>query len=408
MTAAAISDEVRDPLVEPGGGLTRAGAARLDAIDALRGLVIAIMVLDHVRDFFHWAAASLDPTDPLRTTPILFATRWITHLCATSFVFLSGVSIYLQRVNGKPPAALSRFVLTRGLWLIFLEVTVVSFAFNFGVSFLFLQVIWAIGFGMVCMSVLARLPARVVLGVGVALIALSPLAIAATAGPLGGAATVARALLLAPNLLADGHVLAMYAAIPWLGIMCLGFGLGPVFVRPAASRRRGVLGVALALLAAFAVLRGVNQYGDPVPWGALATPAQTIMSFLNLSKYPPSPTFVCATLGTALLVFLVLERLRGPVLRVLLDFGRAPLMVYVAHIFIAHGLMLIVAAALGRPGLAIDALHQSVIGRFPTDWGFGLPVVYAIWLLVVALLIPIARWFAGVKRRRRDWWLGYL
>lgn len=408
MATAAIPDRTRDPLVEPAGGLTRGGAARLDTIDALRGLVIAIMVLDHVRDYFHLGALSYDPTDPLRTTSMLFATRWITHLCAPTFVFLSGVSIYLQRANGKPPAELSRFVLSRGLWLIFLELTVVSFAFNFGWPFAFLQVIWAIGFGMVAMAALARLGPRAVLAIGVAILALSPLAAAATADPSTAAAAVARALLLAPDVLAGGYVLAMYSAIPWLGVMCLGFGLGPLFLMPADQRRRAVLILAGLLLAIFAVLRVVNGYGDPAPWAVLPTPAQTIMSFLNVSKYPPSPAFVCATLGCSMLLFLALERLRGPVLRVLLDFGRTPLMTYVAHIFIAHGLMLAVAAAMGQPGLAIDIVHRAFAGTFPPGWGFSLPVVYAIWALVVALLIPLARWFAGVKRRRRDWWLGYL
>lgn len=416
MATAAIPDQVRDPLVEPVGGLTRTGAARLDTIDALRGLVIAIMVLDHVRDYFHLGALHFDPTDPLRTTPMLFATRWITHLCATTFVFLSGVSIYLQRANGKPPAELSRFVLSRGLWLIFLEFTVVSFAFNFGWPFAFVQVIWAIGFGMVAMAALAWLSPRAVLAIGVAIVALSPLTSTAADGPLikagaeagTEAAALAWALLMSPGVLADGHIMVVYAAVPWLGVMCLGFGLGPLFLMPADQRRRAVLLLAVLLLGIFAVLRGLNDYGDPAPWKSLATPTQTVMSFFNLSKYPPSPVFVCATLGCSMLLFLALERLRGPAHRVLLDFGRTPLMTYVAHIFIAHGLMLATAAALGRPEVAIDVVHRSVIGAFPADWGFSLPVVYAVWALVVAMLIPLARWFAGVKRRRRDWWLGYL
>lgn len=412
MATTAIPDAVRDPIVEPAGGLTRSGTARLDTIDALRGLVIAIMVLDHVRDFFHEGALLFDPTDPARTTPLLFATRWITHLCATTFVFLSGVSIYLQRANGKPADALSKFLLSRGLWLIFLELTVVSFGFNFGGPFAFMQVIWAIGFGMVAMSVLARLGPQVVLAIGVAIIALSPLVAAAIFGSPGttgtNAATITRALLFVPAILADGRLMAMYAAVPWLGVMCLGFGAGGIFLLPAGQRRRAVALSAGLLLALFAALRGLNGYGDPAPWTVLDTPARTVMSFLNLSKYPPSPIFVCATLGCSMLLFLALERLRGPVLRVLLDFGRTPLMTYVAHIYIAHGLMLATAASLGRPEVAIDVVHKSIAGAFPPDWGYSLPVVYAVWALVVAALVPVARWFADVKRRRRDWWLGYL
>jgi uncharacterized membrane protein len=216
-------------------------------------------------------------------------------------------------------------------------------------------------------------------------------------------------LLLAPNILADGRVLAMYAALPWLGVMCLGFGLGPIYLLPADRRRRAVLLLAVALLTIFTMLRGLNGYGDPAPWRTLATSTQTVMSFLNLSKYPPSPVFVSATLGCSMLVFLALERLRGPVQRILLDFGRTPLLTYVAHIFIAHGLMLAVAAAMGQPLVALDVIHGSITGdTAAANWGFSLPAVYAIWAFVVATLIPISRWFAGVKRRRRDWWLGYL
>lgn len=409
MASTAIPNAVRDPLVEPTpAALTRAGAVRIDAIDMLRGLVIAIMVLDHVRDYFHMGAIQ-NATDPATTYPILYATRWITHLCAPTFVFLAGVSILFQKANGKAPGELSRFLLTRGLWLVFLEATVITFGFNFGEPFLFLQVIWAIGFGMICLAALARRPANVVLAIGVAIIAIYPLAVPVTAGA-SGALAVVRTLTIAPGVVPNAPVLAMYAAIPWLGVMCLGFGLGPVFRLPTTDRARAVLRIAVGMLALFVALRVFNGHGDPAPWTTQVNAGRTAMSFFNVSKYPPSLDFVLVTLGMSLLLFLALERLRGPLARVLLDFGRTPLFTYVAHIYIAHGLMLAVAVAVGTPRIAFNfvAALLSPPGEPPVAWGFSLGVVYLVWALVVAALVPLARWFAGVKRRRRDWWLSYL
>ncbi|QIK77556.1 DUF1624 domain-containing protein [Sphingomonas piscis] len=299
-----------DALVEPvPAGVTRSGAARLDAIDMLRGLVIVFMVLDHVRDFFHVSVNSFDPTDPVQSYPLLYVTRWITHLCAPTFVFLAGVSIFLQRANGKAGADLSRFLLTRGAWLVFLEVTVVTFGFNFGVSVVFLQVIWAIGISMICMAALARLPSVAVLIIGVAILLIYPLVAAATEGATGAAAII-RIMTVAPNLIPGTPILAFYAAIPWLGVMCLGFGLGPSF-RLERERTRILLPLALGLLVAFVIMRALNGYGDPAPWKTGATETQTVMSFMNVSKYPPSPDYVCATLGTSMLIFLALQHFRG-------------------------------------------------------------------------------------------------
>jgi uncharacterized membrane protein len=407
MATIAAND---DPLVEPiPAGLTRTGTLRVDAIDMLRGLVIVLMVLDHVRDFFHADAFLFDPTDPLRSHPILFATRWVTHLCAPTFVFLAGVSILFQRANGTTGWPLSRFLLTRGAWLVLLEVTLVSLGFDFGWPFLFLQVIWAIGISMIAMAALAHLPSRVVLVIGVVLLLGLPFAIELSAGAKGAAA-VARLLFLAPGLI-PGPVpgLAMYPVLPWLAIMCLGFGLGPVFRLEPGERSRRVAKLALILLASFAVLRTMNLYGDSAPWQALESFAQTAMSWLAVSKYPPSPDYVLVTLGVSMLLFLALERLRGPVARVLLSFGRTPLFTYLAHIYIAHGLMLVAVVASGFPAsVALDVIGAQLKGSPPTGWGIPLIGVYGVWLLVVVSLIPLAHWFEGVKRRRRDWWLSYL
>ncbi len=406
MATAAIPEATSDPLVEP-AGRTRSGAVRVDAIDMLRGLVIAIMVLDHVRDFFHIDATRFDPTDPLKTTPLLFATRWVTHLCAPTFVFLAGVSILFQKMNGKTPAELSRFLLLRGAWLLLLEATVISFGFNFGEPFLFLQVIWSIGGSMICMAAIARLPARTVLAIGVGILLLYPFALPLTAGATGALAIV-RMLTLAPGVVPGEPILAYYALIPWLGVMCLGFGLGPIYRLPTAERTRRLLPIAIGLLVAFFVLRGLDGYGDPAPWVQEPTDTRTLLSFFNVSKYPPSPDYVCVTLGVSIPLFFALERLRGPVARVLLNFGRTPLFTYVCHIYIAHGLMLLAVLAAGFPVVtAFNTVSGTLLGG-ASKWGYSLPVVYAVWALVVALLIPLTSWFAGVKRRRRDWWLSYL
>ncbi|HWI85340.1 MAG TPA: heparan-alpha-glucosaminide N-acetyltransferase domain-containing protein [Sphingomonas sp.] len=413
---ASVTQANDDVLVEPTPiGLTRSGAHRLDAIDMLRGLVIAIMVLDHARDYFHYYALRLDPTDPANSWPALFATRWVTHLCAATFVFLAGVSVYFQKANGK--AGLPAFLIKRGLWLILLEVTVISFGFNFGEPFIFLQVIWAIGASMICMSLIARLPARWVLALGLVILLLYPFALAATAhaavdATRAGSANatdlwgVIRTVTLAPGVL-NPHVLAYYAFLPWLSVMCLGFGLGPLYRLDRAERTRRLLPIAIGLLVAFVLLRLLDTYGDPSPWTYQATPVRTVMSFMNLSKYPPSPDFVFATLGISIMLFLTLESLRGPVARILLAFGRTPLFTYICHIYILHLLMLAVVLALGFPfGTATDVVLSTKVRDF--NWGFDLPVVYAVWFLVLGALAPLSTWFAALKARRRDWWLSYL
>jgi uncharacterized membrane protein len=202
-------------------------------------------------------------------------------------------------------------------------------------------------------------------------------------------------------------MLAVYPMVPWLGIMCLGYGLGPIFRRPAQENRRTLLLVGSGMVSLFLILRFLNSYGDPVPWVALSSPSQTWMSFFNVSKYPPSPDFILATLGLSLVLFVSLQRLRGPIASVLLTFGRTPLFTYLCHVYLAHGLMLVIALAIGFPAaVATDFL----LGGKPLKmgWGFSLPVVYAVWLSVLALLYPAARWFERVKSRRRDWWLGYI
>jgi uncharacterized membrane protein len=389
--------------------LTRAGALRLDAIDLLRGFVIVLMVLDHVRDYVHAPAFVFSPTDLTQTTPLLFMTRWLTHLCAPTFVFLSGVSIYLQRANGKSAHDLSKFLLTRGLWLILLELTIVSFGFNWGPPLAFMQVIWAIGASMVLMAAVVRLPAKAVLALGVAIVVGHEMVrslVDATSLNEAGVWALPWFLTMqpGPSLFMRGFI--PYPMIPWFGIMCVGYGLGWIFRQEPEQRRRNILTLASSFLAAFIVLRAINGYGDPAPWSVQSSAVMTALSFINVSKYPPSLMYALVTLGTSMLLFLALEKLAGPLQRGLLAFGRTSLFTYVAHIYLAHAAALLVGVLGGIPA----SYYFDVLGRFGSGGGrgYGLPVVYAVWLGVLVVLYPLSSWFAEIKRRRRDWWLSYL
>lgn len=385
-------------------GLTRSGAARIDAIDMLRGLVIVLMVLDHVRDFFHRSAFTADPLAMDSGEPALFLTRWVTHLCAPTFVFLAGVSIWLQRENGKSRGSLARFLLTRGAWLIVLEVTVVGFAFNFAPG-VFLQVIWAIGAAMVVMAALIWLPRLALLCLGASIVAGHQLLAPIDPPDLGAGGPFWSATFeFGPGL--GGFV--AYPLVPWLGVMLLGYGVGPLFLKPEPARTRGVLILAGVLVGAFALVRAFNRYGDPQSWSAQPEPLWTALSFLNVSKYPPSLAYVLVTLGLSLALLPLLARLKGPAAVVMLTFGRTPLFTYVLHVLIAHSLALAVGWAMGVEPSAFFNLLGDPGRLIAQGWGFGLLGVYAAWLATLALLYPLSRWFAGVKRRRRDWWLGYL
>lgn len=409
MTTEAVNPETPRPAVAA-GGMTRTGAARLDGIDMLRGLVICLMVLDHVRDFFMRVPLGPGgPDDPLNldtTNPALFATRWITNLCAPTFVLLAGVGACLQAANGKPPKALSRFLLTRGLWLIFLELTVVGFGWQFTPVLVFLQVIWAIGWSMVLLSLLTWMPARALLAFGVAIVAghnlLDPIQPTAfgDAAPLWNAIHVTD---VAP--VAGIPVLFAYPILPWFGIMLLGYGMGSVFTLATADRRRMLTILGLSMIAAFTALRALQIYGDSKPWEPHPELWKTIGDFIDVQKYPPSLQYVLITLGIALVLLPLLERLKGPVADFLLAFGRAPLFAYVLHLWLAHLLAMAVGVAMGLP---VEGFYNPLFMGPPEGWGFNLVGTYGFWLLILAVLYPPTRWFAGVKARRRDWWLGYL
>jgi uncharacterized membrane protein len=374
----------------------------------LRGLVIALMVLDHVREYFSAEALAFEATDLARTTPALFATRWVTHLCAPTFVLLAGVAAYLQRANASDPTRVSRFLLTRGLWLIALELTVISFGFDFAAPFFFFQVIWAIGLGMVLLAPLVRLPPAVVLALGALIVAGHDALAPIDAADLGALGPAWRLLMEPGPAPAPLPGLVAYPALPWFGVLCLGYGLGFVFTRPDMERRRALVALGAGALALFAVLRATNGYGDPAPWRPQADGVFTALSFFKVSKYPPSLLFVLVTLGVALPLGVALERLRGWPARLLLAFGRTPLFTYLLHVYLVHGLALAAGVAAGVPAAAFTHYLSDQSGLKAAGWGVGLPAVYGIWALVVAALYPVARWYAAVKQQRRAWWMRYL
>jgi uncharacterized membrane protein len=376
---------------------------RLDHVDLLRGLVMVIMVLDHARAYF--TNAHFDPTDLGRTDLALFATRWITHFCAPVFVFLAGASAWIAGTR-RTPGELSRFLLSRGLWLIFLEFTVINFGWYFttelAMGFL-AQVIWAIGVSMVVLAGLVHLPRLAVAGFGAALVLGHNLLDGIAPGQLGALAPLWRALHVSGQLEVL-PVYMLYPLVPWVGVMALGFAAGPwIFARDARAGRRLALAGA-ALIAAFVLLRALDGYGDPAHRLHEGGAALLLMSFLNTTKYPPSLLYILMTIGPALVALAAFRCARGPLAGALVTFGRVPFLFYVAHIYLVHALAVAAGVAQGFPASAI----RTVFPLMPEDYGFGLPVVYAVWLGVVALLYPVCRRYAEVKARSRAWWLSYL
>jgi uncharacterized membrane protein len=376
---------------------------RLDHVDLLRGLVMVIMVLDHVRAFF--TSAHFDPTDLARTDLALFGTRWITHFCAPVFVFLAGASAWIagtRRTRGE----LSRFLLSRGVWLVFLELTVITFAWYFTTDFalgLVAQVIWAIGVSMVALAGLIHLPRLAVAGFGAALVLGHNLFDGLAPDRFGALADLWRVLHV-PGPLESLPVFMLYPLVPWVGVMALGYAVGPwIFAQDArAGRRLAVAGA--VLVAAFLLLRVLDGYGDHAHRAHEGGAALLLMSFLNTTKYPPSLLYLLMTIGPALVALAAFRRARGPLAGVLVTFGRVPFLFYVAHLYLVHALAVAAGMAQGFPASAL----RTVFLRLPADYGFGLPVVYAVWLGVVALLYPLCRRYAEVKARSRAWWLSYL
>lgn len=387
---------------------------RLDSVDLLRGLVMVIMALDHTRDFFS-RDLSFDPTDLERTKLALFLTRWITHYCAPVFMFLAGTGAYLSTTRGKSRGELSWFLLTRGLWLVVLELTWVrclGWLFNFDYHFSMGIVIWAIGWSMVVLAGLVWLPLRWIVLFGLLMIAGHNLFDSVPPDAFGGWGWLWKILhsggLLEP---VPGYRFAAgYPLIPWMGVMAAGYGFGALLTRDPAWRRRRLILLGGGMTLLFVILRAINVYGDPDPWSTQRSGLFTLFSFLNCHKYPPSLLYLLMTLGPALLVLAALDRGTPRVLEPVLVFGRVPMFYYLIHLPVIHGLAVVAAyLQFGQAGWWFANPPGPGAPRLmPPDYGFSLPVVYLVWIGIVAALYPACRWFAGLKRRRRDAWLSYL
>lgn len=393
----------------PGGAAT--ARRRVDAVDALRGVAMVLMALDHTRDYFGNAAAS--PTDLATATAGLFLTRWVTHFCAPVFFLLTGAGAHLALAR-RSPAGLARFLGTRGLWLVALEVTGVRLLWQFNADYrvTILNVLWALGWSMVALGALVRLPPGWVGALGVAVVASHNLADGVAPAGFGALAPVWTVLHQPGPLLVTPRatVFLAYPLVPWIGVMAAGYGLGPVFAWPAARRRAVLLRTGAGLTLAFVLLRALNGYGDPQPWAPQRSALFTALSFLNTTKYPPSLLFLLMTLGPALLALRALDGGTPRLLRPALVVGRVPFFYYLLHVALAHTLAVAVCAV--RYGAVHWMFESPSLDRFPVTqppgWPAPLPWVYAAWVTVVALAYPCCRWYAGVKARRTDAWLSYL
>ena len=434
------------PNVAPGAAtaqirtlVRRAGAlrSRIDSVDLLRGLVMVFMLIDHTRDFVHRETFFFDPADMTRTYPALFFTRWITHFCAPIFVFLAGSSIYFRLARRKSKAEMSRFLVTRGLWLIVLEFTVIRFLvfwnLDYGQFLGFAQVIWVFGWSMILLAGLIHLPVRAVAAFGIVMIVghnlLDSLRVPPWQGPgtpipgLGGSLWMIlhQQGVLLPFGFPGPIWFILYPLIPWLGVMAVGYAMGTIYdnEKSPKQRRKWLLQWGTAITVGFILLRATNLYGDPGNWSVQKSAAMTVVSFLNVQKYPPSLLFLMMTLGPALIALALWEKYNeqpdtglrtaspGPVARMLITYGRVPLFFYILQWIYAHSAGYLLSVMAGKP----TWIYFRLPGPGPTtppNVGFDLWVVFVVWFVGVLLIYPLCKWYAGVKERRTDWWLSYI
>ncbi|MEP7367311.1 MAG: heparan-alpha-glucosaminide N-acetyltransferase domain-containing protein [Acidobacteriota bacterium] len=389
---------------------------RLQSIDLLRGIVMVIMALDHVRDFFHADAQLYSPEDLAHTTGAIFFTRWITHFCAPVFVFLAGTGSYLALRRRNRPGELSRFLWTRGLWLIFgVEMFFVAAAINFRWPFQLIlwQVIWAIGWSMIALAALIHVPWRTLLAGSLAMIALHNTLDGVKPEAFGSLAWLWQILHVPFAFFPlPGGVTAMllYPLIPWVAVMSAGYCFGRVYDLEPERRRRFLWKLGAGLTVGFFALRFTNWYGDPSPWSWQSTTELTVISFFRATKYPPSLVYLLMTLGPAILVLAALDRTEVSDRNPFLAFGRVPMFYYLLHFNLIHAVMAVLAwFRYGRMDFVFQlpkAINPNAAG-FPADYGYSLGETYLIWIGVVAVLYWPCRWFVDVKRRNRSAWLSY-
>ena len=402
-----------------------AAPPRLDSIDLLRGAIMILMSLDHVRDYF--THLQFPPENLAQTWLTLFITRWVTHFCAPLFFLLAGLAAYLSAARGRSPREVRHVLWTRGLWLVLLELTLLGFVWTFIPGWSFGGVIWALGWSMVILSVMIRLPVRWVAVLALATIFLHNLLDPirpdrlGAVGPLWGLLHVPTFIPIAPTY---GMWFAAYVLVPWFAVMAAGYALGALYQMDAARRRRILTMMGMSAIGLFVLLRSTNLYGNPVPPATLVSPGafhpqptldKTIILFFDTEKYPPSLQYLLMTLGPGLLALAFFERIdlraRGVVSAIaarITVFGRVPFFYYVLHILLAHLLTVPVALLLGQPWNARLIGGPILAGPPPPGYGLNLRGIYVVWILVNVLLYLPCRWFAEYKRTHQQRWLTYV
>ncbi|HSZ02418.1 MAG TPA: heparan-alpha-glucosaminide N-acetyltransferase domain-containing protein [Terriglobales bacterium] len=404
------------------GAVAGIGSGRIVSLDIMRGLVMVIMALDHTRDFF--TNLRFEPENLAQTYYALFFTRWITHFCAPLFFFLAGTGAFFYG-RRRTSQALSRFLWTRGLWLIILEFTVVGTAWSFVFPSGNFLVIWALGACMVLMAAIVRMPLRWVAAFAGVMILGHDLLDPVRPRQFGSLAWLWTILHVRGGALLPFHVqkFVLFPLIPWVGVMAAGYVFGSVYLLEKDRRRKLIAQIGLGLTVAFIVLRLTNLYGNPPvglggvsqgPWHIQPTVEKTVILFFDVEKYPPSLQFLLMTLGPSLLLLAWLDKKLdqkdgrqriSPALSPLLTFGRVPMFFYILHLYLIHSLAVLVAVLSHQPVTWL--LNGSFFGA-PDDWGYNLPFVYLMWITVVVILYFPCRWYEGVKQRRKDWWLSYI
>lgn len=379
--------------------------ARINSIDLLRGVVIILMALDHVRMYFGQGSWYADPTDLATTTPLLFLTRWITNFCAPTFIFLAGISAFLYGARVQNTQQLSRYLFTRGAWLIFVELVIVNFGWTFDptLSFHILQVIWAIGVSMVVLSALVYLPIWAIFALGIVLVAGHNLL-----DPIQMEGTSIQALiwyiLHQEQLVAfapDSVVYFHYPLIPLVGLMALGYVLGTLYQSEfgAERRRKWLLWIGTAAMLLFLILRGLNLYGDPNPWSPQSTLVYSILSFLNTTKYPMSLQYLLMTIGPALVFLALTEGVKDRgVAGIVLTFGSVPFFLYIVHIYLIHFLAFVAIVISGRSWTEYIITAEAYLSQTTADFGYPLYVVYLVWALVLVIMYPLCKWYRAYKK----------
>lgn len=397
---------------------------RIQSIDVLRGLVMVIMALDHVRDFLYKSeladasGAALDPTNMQTTYPALFFTRWITHFCAPIFVFLAGTSIYLM-CRRKPKNELSSFLIKRGIWLVLVEIVIITFSWTFNpfYNFFFLQVIWAIGISMILLGLLIHLPYKVIFAIGIIIVAGHNLTDIPSIGNTLKGTMLADFIYFANfsfySVDANHHFLIIYAFLPWTGVMLLGYCFGKLYEKGVDElwRRKILLQLGGAIILFFVLLRLSNWYGDPVPWSSQPRGAvYTFLSFLNLNKYPPSLLYLCMTIGPGMLFLALMEKVQNKFTGIMNIYGRVPMFYYILHFYLIHIIVVIVFYLQGFS--SNDIVPKDGLPFFfkPNDprFGYGLLGIYIVWLIVIAVLFPLCKKYNEYKSTHQKWWLSYL